>query len=55
MASYREALKLDPNLAEAHLNLAYAYQRQGRLPSAKAEYKTACSLEEKYCKFVSGQ
>jgi Tfp pilus assembly protein PilF len=50
--SYREALKLDPGLAEAHLNLAYAYQRLKRMTSAKAEYETACRLDQKYCQFV---
>ena len=52
VASYQEALKLDPGLAEAHLNLAYAYQRLKKFTSAKAEYKTACHLDEKYCKFA---
>ncbi len=50
--NYRQALKLDPGLAEAHLNLAYAYQRLKRSTAAKAEYETACRLDEKYCKFA---
>ena len=52
VASYQEALKLDPKLAEAHLNLAYAYQRLNRTQSSGAEYQAACRLEEKFCKFV---
>jgi Tfp pilus assembly protein PilF len=52
VASYQEALKLDPGLAEAHLNLAYAYQRLKKFTAAKSEYKTACHLDEKYCKFA---
>jgi len=52
VSSYQQALKLDPQLAEAHLNLAYAYQRLRRPTAAKAEYKAACHLEQKYCKFV---
>jgi Flp pilus assembly protein TadD len=49
---YRRALTLDPNLAEAHLNLAYAYQLLGQPKAALAEYKTACRLDERFCKFV---
>jgi arylsulfatase A-like enzyme/Tfp pilus assembly protein PilF len=52
VASYQEALKLDPGLAEAHLNLAYAYQRLKKFTAAKSEYQTACHLDEKYCKFA---
>jgi choline-sulfatase len=55
VASYQTALKLDPKLAEAHLNLAYAYQRIGRPTAAKAQYLSACHLDDKYCKFVPGQ
>jgi Tfp pilus assembly protein PilF len=47
--SYRQALKMDPNLAEAHLNLAYAYQRMNRPKPAQEEYRTACTLEQKFC------
>lgn len=52
VASYQCALKIDPNLAEAHLNLAYTYQRLNRVQSSRAEYQAACRLEEKFCKFV---
>ena len=54
VASYQTALKLDPKLAEAHLNLAYAYQRMGQPATAKARYLAACHLDVKYCKFVPG-
>ena len=47
--SYRVALKLDPNLAEAHLNLGYELQRAGRISQARVEYTTACKLEAKFC------
>jgi Tfp pilus assembly protein PilF len=50
--SYKRALALDPNLAEAHLNLAFAYQRMNRAKSAQDEYETACRLEGKFCRFV---
>jgi arylsulfatase A-like enzyme/Flp pilus assembly protein TadD len=46
------AIKLDPNLAEAHLNLGYAYQRLGKNTGARAEYATACKLEAKFCAAV---
>lgn len=52
VASYQSALKLDPKLAEAHLNLAYAFQRMGQSATARAQYVAACKLEDKYCKFV---
>jgi tetratricopeptide (TPR) repeat protein len=50
--AYRLALKMDPRLAEAHLNLGYAYQRMGQVAVAKSEYDAACSLEAKYCSLV---
>ncbi len=50
--SYEQALKLDPNLAEAHLNLAYALQRMGDIKRAQSEYQAACRLEGKLCKLV---
>jgi choline-sulfatase len=49
--SYRAALKLEPSLAEAHLNLAFALQRR-QDPGAAAEYKAACKLEQKFCELV---
>jgi tetratricopeptide (TPR) repeat protein len=50
--SYRHALKLQPDLAEAHLNLAYAYQRMNRVKAAREEYAAACGLEQSFCQFV---
>ncbi len=47
--SYRVALKLDPKLAEAHLNLAYALQHAGQISQARAEYQAACRLEKNFC------
>ena len=43
------------NYAEAHLNLAFAYQRQNRPPQAKREYDRACQLDSKLCRFVPGR
>jgi arylsulfatase A-like enzyme/Flp pilus assembly protein TadD len=50
--SYRAAVKLDPALADAHLNLAYALQRMGTSTQAQSEYRVACHLEAKYCGLV---
>jgi arylsulfatase A-like enzyme/Flp pilus assembly protein TadD len=47
--AYKQALNLDPNLAEAHLNLAYAYQRLNQFTDAQREYSEACRLERKFC------
>jgi len=49
------ALKLDPKLAEAHLNLAYDYQLLHQPKAAREEYQRACDLEQKFCKFVPPQ
>jgi Tfp pilus assembly protein PilF len=38
---YREALKVDPKLGEAHNNLAVVYLLTGRYPEADAEIKAA--------------
>ena len=43
------ALKLNDNLAEAHLNLGYTYHRQGRESLARPEYQRACELKQDFC------
>jgi choline-sulfatase len=53
--AYRRALDLDPGLAEAHLNLGYAYQRMGKNTLANSEYGAACQLEAKYCPLIPDQ
>jgi tetratricopeptide (TPR) repeat protein len=53
--SHQAALKLDPKLAEAHLNLAYDYQLLHQPKTAREEYQKACDLEQKFCKFVPAQ
>jgi Tfp pilus assembly protein PilF len=53
--AYKKAVNLDPNFAEAHLNLAYEYQKMNKLPAAEAEYKIACGLAERFCDFVPTQ
>jgi len=51
LQSYRVALQMDPDLAEAHLNLAFALQKEHR-KDALQEYEAACRLNEKFCAFV---
>jgi arylsulfatase A-like enzyme/Flp pilus assembly protein TadD len=53
--SHQAALKLDPKLAEAHLNLAYDYQLLNQPKTAREEYQQACNLEQRFCKFVPPQ
>ncbi len=53
--SHQAALKLDPKLAEAHLNQAYDYQLLHQPKTAREEYQRACDLEQKFCKFVPPQ
>jgi Tfp pilus assembly protein PilF len=52
---HQHAIELDPNLAEAHLNLAYDYQLLRQPKRAQKEYERACKLEEGFCKFVPAQ
>jgi Flp pilus assembly protein TadD len=52
VASYRRALKLDPHLAETHLNLGFVYQRLKQVDQARNEYSEACRLESKLCSMV---
>jgi choline-sulfatase len=49
---FQHAIKLDPKLAEAHLNLAFAHQLLHHAKAAREEYATACKLDEAFCKFV---
>jgi choline-sulfatase len=50
--SYRQALKREPELADAHLNLAYALGRMGLEKAAMREYARACELKQTYCRYV---
>ena len=50
--SYRRALKIDPNLAEGHLNLGLAYEQLGRKTLADQEYQVACHLNAEFCKLI---
>jgi tetratricopeptide (TPR) repeat protein len=45
IAEYQEAIRLDPDYAEAHYNLGLAYHKQGKLDDAIAEYKEAIRID----------
>ncbi len=42
---YRRALELNPNYADAHFTLGYAFDRQGDMDKALASYRQAVTLE----------
>src|SRR5262249_50097430 len=44
LSAARKALELDPELAEAHVQLADGYQREWRWSDSEAEYKRALQL-----------
>jgi Flp pilus assembly protein TadD len=48
VASFEEALKLDPELAEAHFRLGLGYEALGKREEAEAEYKKAVEAYKKY-------
>jgi arylsulfatase A-like enzyme/Flp pilus assembly protein TadD len=52
VTEFEHAIRIDPNLAEAHLNLAFALQLLHRPQAAHEEYATACRLEAKFCSYI---
>ncbi len=48
--SYRKALQEKPDMAEAHLNLGFAYERLQQPARAGEEYAEACRLDAKLCR-----
>ncbi len=50
--SYRKALQIDPQLAEAHLNLGYAYEGLHKSSLAAQEYQEACRLRTEFCRLA---
>jgi Flp pilus assembly protein TadD len=48
LAHYREALRLNPDYAEAHNNLAVLLARAGQLEPARQHWETALKLKPDY-------
>ena len=46
--AFKEAVKLDPDLAEAHFRLGLSYEALGKQDEAEAEYKKAVESFKKY-------
>jgi tetratricopeptide (TPR) repeat protein len=46
--AFQQALKLDPDLAEAHFRLGLGYEALGKQEEAEAEYKKAVASFKKY-------
>jgi choline-sulfatase len=46
---YTEALSQEPEFAEAHLNLSYAYEKLSHPREAHAEFEKACQLNSQFC------
>src|SRR5215211_5602516 len=46
--AFMEAVRLDPDLAEAHFRLALGYESLGRREESEAEYKKAVNAYKKY-------
>jgi arylsulfatase A-like enzyme/Tfp pilus assembly protein PilF len=55
VGEFERAIKLDPQLAEAHLNLAFARQLLHQTKAAREEYVTACELQQQFCQYVPGK
>jgi Flp pilus assembly protein TadD len=50
--SYKHALRLTPDLAQAHLNLGYSYERLSQKRLAAQEYTKACQLKSDLCPMI---
>ncbi len=48
---YSEALHKEPDFAEAHLNLSYAYEKLNHPREARAEFERACKLNTDLCQY----
>jgi len=46
--AFQEAVRLDPNLAEAHFRLALGYESLGKREESESEYKKAVEAYKKY-------
>ncbi|HET6178279.1 MAG TPA: tetratricopeptide repeat protein, partial [Candidatus Sulfotelmatobacter sp.] len=52
VASYKQALKIDPTLAQTHLNLGFAYERLNQKALAEHEYQQACQMKTELCELI---
>jgi arylsulfatase A-like enzyme/Flp pilus assembly protein TadD len=52
VASYKQALKIDPTLAQTHLNLGFAYERLNQKALADREYQQACQMKTDLCELI---
>ena len=52
VASYKQALKIDPKLAQTHLNLGFAYEQLDEKTRAAREYQQACELSTDLCEMI---
>jgi Flp pilus assembly protein TadD len=48
VATFEQAVKLDPELAEAHFRLALSYEAVGKSENAESEYKKSVEAYKKY-------
>ena len=48
VAAFQQAVKLDPDLAEAHFRLGLGYEAVGKSQEAESEYKKAVETYKKY-------
>jgi tetratricopeptide (TPR) repeat protein len=48
---YNQALGEEPDFAEAHLNLSYAYEKLNHPNQARAEFERACQLNAEFCQY----
>lgn len=53
VASYPEALHIDPDYVDAHFNLATALRRQGKLDEAGAEYRVTLQLKPDHARALA--
>ena len=52
VVNYKKALQIDPKLAEAHLNLGFAYEKLNEKKLAQREYEQTCQLSADLCRAI---
>ncbi|MEH2338683.1 tetratricopeptide repeat protein [Nostoc sp.] len=48
MTAYRKAIQIDPNYVNAHVNLGFTLQAQGKLDEAITAYRKAIQIDPNY-------